>query len=251
MTTWQPLTDATSTPPEGDEALDAATSSGSEPAWPELTGDQAAFADASDATPSRTGKLGEGMIVLGVVLAVAAGALWVMRASGAVNVTEPASAIELKIEQALAQMTGQSMPAASDDLGTWINDSDSLIQRFNDDGTEKQVPLNDLVRNPFALARGKPTAEAGPTAAVDPEAQRRQQRVRDLRNELQGLELQTVMSGRSPLAVISGQVVREGQTLGSFTIASIEPRTAILTAEGNTYRLSMNQPSFGGAAAHD
>jgi len=257
MSVWQPVTDG----PESGAAATTQTASQGDGApsgnWPELTSMDASLADESMAAPVRTSRVGEGVVLLLVVLLVAAGALWLMRSSGAVDVSTQMSSVELKIEQALSQLTGK--PQASDsenpqELGSWLGDSDRLIARFSNDGTNKQVPLERLVSNPFAIKRKQTAARnAGEQTEVqvDPEAVKRQKRMRELRAELRALELQTVMSGRMPMAVISGRVVREGEKLGSFTVATIEPRTAILTAEGNTYRLSMNQPSIGRPEAND
>jgi hypothetical protein len=254
MSVWQPVTDA----PDAGAAATTQTASQGDGApagnWSELAGMDASLADESMAAPARTRRIGEGVVLLLVVLLVAGAALWLMRSSGAVDVSTQMSSVELKIERALAQLTGKSRPVDSEDpdeLGSWLGDSDRLIARFSNDGTDKQVPLNRLASNPFAIKRTQP-ADGGPTKVqVDPEVVRRQKRMRALRTELRALKLQTVMSGRNPMAVISGQVVREGAKLGSFTVATIEPRTAILTAEGNTYRLSMHQPSVGRAEAHD
>ena len=47
-------------------------------------------------------KINEGMLLLGVVLIVAAGVLFLMRKTGAATIDQSLAAVELKIEQALA-----------------------------------------------------------------------------------------------------------------------------------------------------
>ncbi len=249
LQTWmsgQPDADADATP---DEA--SAPGGGASSEWNIVGLD----AEAGAAAPSRARRIGEGVGVIGVVFLIGVGALWAMRAAGAVDVSASASTVEIQVEKALAQLRGgAAVPddaQGTRDLSQWLHASDRLIARFTDDGTDKQIALHMLGRNPFAMVgrpEPQPAAEAGPT---NPRADARAERMRQLRREFETLQLEMVMTSRTPMAVINGRLVRQGEPYGSFTVTRIEPRTAVLTAAGNTYRLSMRMPQMNPNPAHD
>jgi len=53
------------------------------------------------------------------------------------------------------------------------------------------------------------------------------------------LRLQSTMTGRSPLAYISGRLVREGDVLRGFAVVKIDDRRVILRKAGLDHQLSM------------
>ncbi len=203
-----------------------------------------------EAPPATASRIPGGVLMLVIVLAVAGAALFAMRLTGSVAQRDGAvQAAELQIEQALATLTGQAAPqpgTAAEDAP--LQTTEQVIARFADDPTDKQVDLDHLRKNPFALrlAARTSTQTAGhadaPASGVD---MADQLRAKKLRAEVDRRQLQTVMHGRVPLAMVDGQVVREGDTLGSFRVAAIEQMAIVLDAEGNTYRLSMEQPQLG------
>jgi len=202
-------------------------------------------ADASPA-PKRK-RINEGAVLLAAVLLVAAGVLLVMRQTGSARTTGGASSVEIQVEKALAQMTGGRV----DENGNLkLPSTEAVVALFADDPASKQVGLNELKFNPFALrvtTRIQRTDTDGGESQQENVADRRAQqaaerRSKQLRQELKDLELQTVMNGQSPMALISGQVVREQAQLGSFTVTAIEPMAVVLTAGDNSYRLTMKQP---------
>ena len=71
------------------------------------------------------------------------------------------------------------------------------------------------------------------------ELRRREERTRQLRGEVDRLQLQTVMIGRTPMALIGDEIVRVGDRIGSFTVTAIRPGAVELSAEGNMYTLMM------------
>jgi hypothetical protein len=54
-----------------------------------------------------------------------------------------------------------------------------------------------------------------------------------------GLKLQSVLSGRTPTAMISNNVLTVGQTISGWTVAEIHPRYVVLTWETHKFELRM------------
>lgn len=213
-------------------------------AWQAGGGLESAMGVGAAAGPTKK-KINEGMLLLLIVLVVAAAVLFLMRKTGSATIDQSLASVELKIEQALAQVSGNARPAdGARGIDALLRNSDDVIAMFVNDPSNKQVPPDHLKKNPFyRLAAARTSDEPTRTVpVVTAEERRRQLRVQQLRSELSGLTLQTVMRGKTPVAVISNQVVREQDKLGSFTVVTIEPMAVVLTAEGNSYRLTMDPP---------
>jgi hypothetical protein len=101
-----------------------------------------------------------------------------------------------------------------------------------------------------ALARGEETtrlperdlfaARASARAARAPrevptERERREQ-------ELRRLHLQAIFrDGANGVALLNGERLREGETIGRFTLARVEENRVLLTCEGETFVVSMDE----------
>lgn len=199
--------------------------------------------DASQGQAPAKSRVSQGVLLLLLVLAVAAGALFVMRKTGAATVDTTANTAERKIEIALAQLTGKAKAGSESSLLS--QNTDEVIARFAEDPTARQVDIDHVRKNPFMLTVAvQPTNTAQPVMTVNLEDRAKQQQLQQLRSELDKLSLQSVMEGRTPLAVISNKVVRAGDAIGSFHVVAIETRAVTLTADGNTYQLTMQQPKL-------
>jgi hypothetical protein len=200
--------------------------------------------------PKAPGKvLNKGSLLILLLFVVAAGVLYAMRArhnSGAASVGNKEA--EAKIEQKLVQLTmpggiapGDSMSQAS--LAALFKDTDAIVRRFSADPTERLVPIEQVKKNPFVL----PVYEsaAGPVAAPVAQAQttKKPPKVDEgakLEQELKGLKLTSVMTGRTRVAVINSQFLQEGQKIGSFTVKSITSTGVTLESNGKAFPLSMD-----------
>lgn len=197
--------------------------------------------------PSSTKRgLSQGTLLLIGAVLLAAGSLYLMRlVQGDLRQEAGPQKAEAKIEQVLAKLNQPGTlepesPLLPENLEQ-LTEGIDLVQVFNTDYTGRQVPVEYVKKNPFRL--NLPTTEkAGPTGPT-PDAIRAQ-RLKQLQSELARLELQTVMGGQTPLAVINGQFVRAGQQLGSFHVESIHAQglQVVLTAEGERFTLSMQKP---------
>lgn len=110
---------------------------------------------------------------------------------------------------------------------------------------EVRASLNDeLTLNLFAFRHDRyklrPTENTGgigvqPGAGADDEQQRRRMLVDMARD----LRLQSVIQGVSPLIVINGKVLRVGDSIEGFEIASFNDRSAKVTRDGLTFTIPM------------
>lgn len=202
------------------------------------------------ATPSFDSSFAEkkssmgGMMLLAMVLLVATGVLLAMRMTGGVSATDTSlAAAEQKIDAALKKLTGaKPTNTQAQEIDALFKDADSIVTIFASDPSQKHVNPDDLQKNPFEMfVTAKPAASKSDTAdAID---RMKAERLKQIKAELEKLTLQSVLSGRKSLAVINGKVHNEGDSVGSFTITAINPSGVRLTADGNTYTLTMAKPS--------
>jgi hypothetical protein len=216
-------------------------------------------ADEFDFEGGRPGlrSINQGTLLIILVAVLAAGALYAMRAthsdlkSGGVN-----SAVEAKIEQALAKLTRPDVlrsddPLLTRNLAQLFADTDAIISLFAIDPADQQIPMAELKKNPFRLHR--------PAEAHDPEAElraaeRERARLRkQLTDEYQALRLQSVAAGRMPIAMIGNNMYREGDRLGSFVVRRIrtEELAVELLAEDMLFVLRMKTNGAGEGMRRD
>ena len=184
-----------------------------------------------------------GALLMVIVLCVGGGTLWTMRITGAIGTANPEFAeAEAKIEKALERFLGTKNPTpgqAGEALGELFGDTDEMIIIFSDDPTANQVPVDNVQKNPFELFVKPPVGPAALAARPDDAARHEADQQRQLQAELDRLTLNSVLIGKEPVAVIADKVLKEGQTIGSFTVKSISATSVELTAEGKEYRLTL------------
>jgi len=212
--------------------------------WAEADSMASSFQD--DAATEPESRVSSTAALLVLTLAVAGAALFVMRQTGGSSVNQTPDQAERRIEQTLAQYAGDpSGPNAAQPAGA-LPSTQAVLERFQNDPRSRQVELAFLAKNPFLpLGEDAGTRRAkSERAKADEQQRQRDQRARRLRMEFRALTLQSVMNGARPVAVISGQLVRPGDRIGSFTVVSIDRRSAMLAAEGGNYRLMMAGPDL-------
>lgn len=188
------------------------------------------------------------LMVLGL-FAIAVALLYAMKLThGESKVDSAAKAAEAKIEQALAKLTSpQRLPAndplRKENVDAVFSDTKAIMAMFTEDLTQRQVPIEYVQKNPFTLHTATP-AVIGP-AKTNTQDNRRLEK---LKAELKGFELQTIMSGSRPVAVISGEILRPGDKLGSFTVKEIRPFAVLLEGEGQVFTLEMQKPQEQGGS---
>jgi hypothetical protein len=150
---------------------------------------------------------------------------------------------EQKIDEALLKLAGNAKSSkSSDPIQSLLRDTDAVVAVFANDPSQRQVAVEHLQKNPFQLIITRKAATGSDPAAASVD-QAKVQRQRKLKEELAKLSLQSVLLGATPVAIISGKVVREGQTVGPFTIEQIGSFGVRLRADADAFTLAMNQPA--------
>ncbi|MEM6550972.1 MAG: hypothetical protein AAF750_02360 [Planctomycetota bacterium] len=195
-------------------------------------------------------KLSPTVLALVVVLGISAAALFAMKmTSGPQSVDASTADAIAQIDSALQRFTNPDKvdandPLHPDNLEAIYNTSD-LIEQFDLDRTEKNVPVEEVQKNPFRLEAQKAADPVDPDAARKADEARKMEeqakKLAALRSEFQTLTLQSVMNGPNPIAVINGDFLRVGATVGSFTITRIDRLTVTLEADGVSYDLSVKR----------
>ncbi len=230
----------------GDNLLNALTSTNDEqssnsPFIAEQTNEAMLGIDAGAAVP-KSG-LPRGILLMAGILVIAVSALLIMRAYGNISTrTDDATTSAAKtIDIALATLVKQQKSKINKDNknGSDISDTDKVITMFIKDPTSKQVALDDVQKNPFTITMvEKKHGDTGNLISVDRTRQEEKRRILD---ELGQMTLQSIMNGRTPVAVISGKIVRIGDQIGRFHVDHIEGVGVTLSTKGQTYSLSMEQ----------
>lgn len=193
--------------------------------------------------------LSQGTLLVVAVAVVAAGTLYAMRVSqGDIGGETVAADVEARIEQALTKLARPDAMAHDDPLReqnmqTLFQDTQTIVDMFATDPTSEQVPLEYIKKDPFDFTIRKPDPEVDHSAndrlAARRAAEAREQALRKITREAEQLNLQTVMKGRVPVAIIDGEVLRVGQTIGSFTVTKIEGLSVTLQADTNEFILTL------------
>lgn len=182
-------------------------------------------------------------LVIGLTVIVSAVALMGMRQIGM------RSAIAFEADQSEFDFQGDAQlqtryERLMADLGNAKDPLDVALADFGNSPfamREAIVPLQQAV-NAAPLAGESPEAAAARVAAARKNA---------LLNEAGKLVLHSVMGGKRPLARINEETVTVGDTVAEyFTVTEISGRSVTITAEGESFTLSMqagNMPPAGGA----
>lgn len=179
-------------------------------------------------------QLSQQSLVTLMVVVVGAGGLFAMRKLGlGPQTTQAAAKVDLEVDGG----------ASADSLRQYQR----MIERLRLSARPVQVPQDRVVGNPFAMADVEtdlgPTepTRLGPTGE-ELARQAREKRLQEVANELSTLKLQSVMGGRVPLARINDKIMKVGDRVGkNFELVAIEGRTAVLSAEGLEFELTLGQ----------
>ena len=172
-------------------------------------------------------------IVLMVVLSVSAGAIFGMRQLG------------MKAGIAMGSEVVEYTPPQADHAKSYARIISDLARIQN----PLDVALGEFGKSPFMLQQAAivtpvdPVAGGEDTAAQRAEAERLariEERRKQLTEQLAALRVQSIMGGKTPLARISGEFYRIGDTIeGMFVVESIEDRTIGLKADGQRFTLTL------------
>lgn len=185
-------------------------------------------------------RIHSGMLVILLVLTIAGGLLFAMRR---LALGGKLKFVEIKIDYPLETVgKGRTRDAKHTQVLADLSNSGSVVQ----------VPLSNLTRNPFELET--PTAVSAPIADPTQEEAFRlraaqEAKMREIEMTFAALELNSVITGAVPVARISGQAVRVGDTIADlFTVIAIHGRSVDLAAKdapSRTFSLDLSEPGAG------
>jgi hypothetical protein len=178
--------------------------------------------------------------VLGVLVLVLGG-MWVRLAmSGATSPAKASASIANPAAISNAKNKGLSAKARA----TSANTADALSEWL-------AKPITPISRNLFAvridnfpLATGKSGLDSGTAQQTFWDAlaksvsnhadqmEKRQNLIANLRTQASQMELQSIVMGAKPKALVDGELVGEGDVVASFRVLKIEPRRIIVEREG-------------------
>jgi hypothetical protein len=127
-------------------------------------------------------------------------------------------------------------------LNGLFQDTDKLVKMFYSYlGSQNEV-TPELPHDPFANDEPRavgPTEEVMvvPSNVVDAE------KLRKVAETFSGLKLQSVMVGKTSVAMINNRMVTTGAKLGELTVTTIEPGRVLLNYDKNTFELKLYRPA--------
>ncbi len=144
-------------------------------------------------------------------------------------------------DQKLAELQVDNALSSLANLDTTPGKAMDVVNTFYYQASQRQIPLKKLKSNPFIftiIERPKPTVQVPkqppPTAEEIPNPAHEM-------DEVKKLVLQSVLTGsREPVAMISNNLLTEGQKICGWILAKIEPRSVTLTWQDKTYVLRMS-----------
>jgi hypothetical protein len=170
-----------------------------------------------------------GTLLLLMVFVIAAGTIWAMRMSqGELTLSSATKQLEAKVEAALSKLSAPNSrgDAAKSNLNKLFQDTDQIVAVFSDDPATHQVPISHVQKNPFYIhiRRELPKTKDTPKGPSQEELERNR-KLTMLEKEFDSLKLQSVIDGgRTPVAVINGELLQTGEVIGSFRIKSIQAK---------------------------
>jgi hypothetical protein len=144
---------------------------------------------------------------------------------------------EMRVESALVQLR-----VRADGTKTPAGSAAAMVETFYYETRQRQIPPDQLVGNPFEfkLPRNespKPVATP-PTGSEEPLGD--VTRFGDALAAVKQLRLQSVLSGPyGATAMISNNLLTEGQVICGWTVSKIQPQSVILMWKDQTYELKM------------
>jgi hypothetical protein len=177
----------------------------------------------SSPTGSAPKKSNAGVLLMVIVVAVAGGALYAMRHIGMTGLPEFGE--EIKINYPLERSEKK-----------FEEDYEKLLEDLRSADDVVQVPLTEVVMNPFTWKGETEAALESPTQRGPSDRELEMTRIRDQRNRevsftLTRLKFTGVMGRRVRTATINGDLVRVGDTVASyFRVTEIRDREIDLVA---------------------
>lgn len=172
-------------------------------------------------------------LLFAVLFLTGAGCLYLMSPrKGLQEASGDQKLAELRVDNALSNLAN---------LDAGPSKAMDVVNTFYYQAKQRQIPLKDLKSNPFILKipkRPKPIAQA--PNKPPPAPKEVQKKPAQEMEEVKKLVLQSVLTGsREPVAMISNNLLTEGQKISGWLLTKIDPRSVTLTWQDKTYVLRM------------
>lgn len=189
------------------------------------------------------GKFSGQVVIAGVVLVLAAGAIYGMRFVG-LNAGFGAESVKIDYT---AQSGTPEMNLRFESVMGQLDASMSAVQMadaaalpaapFTRPQTDEPTDLT-VFEEPNSMSDLDRLARM----AEEERIARMEARAGLLKNELARLQVQGIIGGRVPVARVNGQPVSIGAMLGPFRVTHIERQSVFIEADGTTYELQIGLP---------
>ncbi len=171
-------------------------------------------------------------------------ALVVIYVLGLQNKPRAASAEQVAHEQAVQSAITELLQknGKASQLNGLFQDTDKLVKMFYSYLGTQSEGVPELPHDPFANDEAvvAPTSEG----AVVPSDFAEAEKLRKVAETFSGLKLQSVMLGKTSVAMINNRMVTTRRLkLGELTVATIEPGRVLLKYEKNTFELKVYRPA--------
>ncbi len=121
-----------------------------------------------------------------------------------------------------------------------LDETASVVDTFYYEAEQRQIPLRLLVGNPFLYVPpgiGDPNEEDPNVSVRRTDKEKERERMMEVARSLQ---LQSVLSkGERAMAIISGNLVAEGQSINGWTVKSIQSKEVFLEWKDEKFVLKM------------
>ena len=182
-----------------------------------------------------------GPLVLIAVVVLAVGGLFCMHALSKITAASRGdTAIEKTIDLFLTSVTKSQAGGSSQSAGDLVRSHRAVVGVLSDDYTALQIPLTDVQFNPFVIQRdARPIHQAVPDSGDDESrrlARSRAKRREEIESACHSLRLKSVIMSGTPLANISGSIVRIGGVVSvdhegiDFQVTAITKDSVTITA---------------------
>ncbi len=177
------------------------------------------------------------MLLMGLFVAGIA-CLWMLSLrKGPATASAQETVVESTVDTALAELTPTT--------GKNSKETAAVLDTFYYEAKHRQIPQGRLKANPFVYAMPQKAVAAAPEPQATP-APRAPVAVSAETQEamaaVKKLSLQSVLMGNhQTVAMISNNLLGEGQTIEGWTVSSIESRTVTLTWKDQKYMLQMSE----------
>jgi hypothetical protein len=179
-----------------------------------------------------------------VLFGAFAAALLVIYLLGLQNKPRAASAEQVAHEQevqsAITELLQKNGKAGQ--LSGLFQDTDKLVKMFYSYLGTQTEKTPELPHDPFANDEVR-AASSPEEVAVVPSNFVEAEKLRKVAETFSGLKLQSVMVGRTSVAMINNRMVTTGAKVGELTVTTIEPGRVLLNYEKNTFELKLYRPA--------